>query len=341
MTSEKWTIKTLKYNKYSQIEIVDLSDEQLGRLPLYETALRTAVASHVPDPSFSRYFVKGSITNSNSIFSAGNIEYGHSQALHCEEVALAVFRSQMDRSKQCENDIPVISIIEDCAGIAANPCGNCRDLLLDCFGERLEIVAREATANRAIVVPFQMYTFTPLEEGAMNESFLEMSVDAFREIVSKTISEGRKLTNDAYSSPTIKPERRYYATIVSENTLIHGSRDIMVDYHPIYALRDAIRSSRRLNDISMRCVVIVAEDPDIQVPHVMYKDRQHLHEFNLQNELLHNQTFNPPVLLVGHKDGKPTHIRKTSVKEWLPYPFTATNFGEQFVTSLGEYFRSK
>lgn len=117
----------------------------------------------------------------------------------------------------------------------------------------------------------------------------------------------------------------------------------MCDYHPVYALRDAIRQARRANDPFAQSVVIVSEDfGDKRAPQVMYKDRQHLLELNLQAELLAGKENNPPVWLATYgAQRRVTAAWRTSVKEWIPFPFIPRNFGQDFIEYLTSYFQAK
>ena len=346
-----WDFKTLSEGKLPH-QIIDLSDEQQIRIPKYNEALITAAASTVSSPKFSQYFVKESIgSGSHSAIPAGNIEYGLCQAIHGEESAVAAHRSRLSSLALPNIDTKdlVLGIIAGNPGNIPAPCGNCRDVMIDGLGTDFEIVSGSPEGGLAVVVPMEMFTFDPQDQIDIHSKSrlqvvnnLGMSKGDFQEIVSKTLKQGKLLTNDPYSPPNVNPERKYFATIVTKNNLFHGARDVMVDYHPIYALRDAIRQARRNNDSLIQSVVIVAEDPNVDMPRVMYKDRQHLLEYNLQGELINGSEKDPPVFLVGHdKRGKVTNVWKTSVKEWLPFPFNPRNFGDDFVKYLGVYHRNR
>jgi len=81
-------------------------------------------------------------------------------------------------------------------------------------------------------------------------------------------------------------------------------------------------------------------------PDVMYKDRQHLLELNFQQQCLTGYEVNPPVFLVNYEYfvGKPPKINglwETSVKGWLPYPFSPAAFGDEFVSLATKKFKEK
>jgi len=75
----------------------------------------------------------------------------------------------------------------------------------------------------------------------------------------------------------------------------------------------------------------------------MYKDRQHLLELNFQQECVSGQPSDPPIYLVMYeRDAKGPKIRtvfKTSVKKWLPFPFSPANFGDEFVQNAAKKFK--
>ena len=345
-----WDFKTLSRGKSPQV--IDLLGEQQGKIERYKKALIVASESNVANPQFSKYFVKESVITDDHVIPAGNIEYGDRQAIHGEEAAVAAYRAALSSSKipprGKSNDL-VLGIIAGNPGNIPAPCGNCRDVMIDGLGTNFEIVSGATDGGLAVVVPMDMFTFNPQEQIDINSrkrlevsNGLGMSKGDFTAIVSKTLKAGKWLTNDAYSTPTVIPERKYFATIVTDHNLFHGARDVMVDYHPIYALRDAIRQARREDDSSIQSVIVVAEDPNINLPQVMYKDRQHLVEFNLQGELIREREKDPPVFLVGHDEkGKITTVHKTSVKEWLPFAFSPRNFGDEFVKYLGGYHKNR
>jgi hypothetical protein len=127
----------------------------------------------------------------------------------------------------------------------------------------------------------------------------------------------------------------------------------MCEYHPIYALRDAVRQARRNRSARIKQVVIVAPSAGKDIPpHVMYKDRQHLMELNLQGELMSGDPRDPQVHLITYDEsnyekngrlfeGALAGVWTTSVKEWLPFPFSPANFGPEFVKRLTDYYKKK
>lgn len=341
----EWTFKAARVDGNGGLEFIELSPAQKERIGLYDQALSKAVHSRVPNPKFSRYFVKEGIgTASFPIIAAGNIEYGMCQALHGEESAVSGLRSLCGR---VGGDV-VLGIVANSAGIegVANPCGNCRDIMLDDIGKDLEIVRGAADGGLAVVAPMSIYLFDNFRKlfdrrTADPESVIALDewVRDFGDDMSDIVRECEILENDFYSPPDMHPERKYYAMIIAKTGAFYGALDLMCDYHPIYPLRDAIRQAYRAQDYDLKHVTIVGRDCGVP-PHVMYKDRQHLLEFNLYGELLSGAERNPPVYLVTYKsETEVAGIWKTSVKEWLSFPFTARNFMD--LDKMADYYRSR
>ena len=259
---------------------------------------------------------------------SGNIEYGLCQALHGEESAVAALRSFYGRTSGKE---VIHAIVAGNPGNIASPCGNCRDIMLEDLGESLEIVCGTPEGGIAVVATMEHYLFSEFRSLIYED--LPMRVAAQIEMA---IQEGDRLVSDPYAPSHIRPERRYHALIQAEAGVYCGGRDVKCEYHPIYALRDAQRAAGRACDPFVRWVLIVCEDFGGGAPHVMYKDRQHLLEFNLEGGRMRSERNDPPVYLVTYSPDAHhvTGIWQTSVKEWLPYPFTPENFGEEFMRDV-------
>lgn len=330
----KWDFRAIRIASDGKTELVELSSEQKEKVNKYTEALEVAAKSVVANPPFSNYFVKESIgLVSDEMVPAGNIEYGICQALHGEESAVAAFRARYGRTRTGEI---VLGIVAGNPGNIATPCGNCRDIMLEDLGQNFEIVSGTADGGIAVVANMSHYLFS----GFRSLAVADISPDTLEKI-KVAIRQGALLVNDAYSPKSIHPERRYHALISTPNDSFVGARDIMCEYHPIYALRDAIRQARRANNPFVQSVIIVCEDFGGGAPHVMYKDRQHLLELNLQAELTSGKENDPSVFLVTY-DNQEQIIGawQTSVKEWIPLVFTPRNFGPEFVEYLTGYFKN-
>lgn len=319
------------------INLIPLTVEQEEMKQEYTQALKIAMQSKVPDPVFSKYYVKVSMGEQGEFkMPGGNIEYGFCQALHGEESAVAAFKSANRR----HGGSTVKGLIVPKPEEGITPCGNCRDILLDESGEDLEIVAGSSKGGLAVVSTLKSYIFENYHKVPRIKAMtLE---DGFITKVWDTLREGERITFDGYSPENIHPERRYYASVSTEKGIYFGGLDLMCDYHPIYPLRDAIRAARRAHDTNLDFVIALGEQPSSKPPHVMYKDRQHLFELNMQQELLSGKKQDPKVYLVSQKErGSIGSVWQTTVKEWLPYSFSAQNFGADFLEELKKYYQEK
>lgn len=289
-----------------EFERLDKQKIDKAKIPLYTRWMERALDSKIPNPIFSKYHVKGA---------AGM----------------------------------VLAIIAGSEGNLAGPCGNCRDILYDQFGADTQIVTGAPTGGMALVAKLSDYLFDNFKK-LPRDSFLTLAKGGFITNTWETKNQGERLTCDPYAPKDIHPERRYFAALVTDSHpegeirkhpqgVIVGTRDIYCDYHPTYPIEDAFRQKRRTRDLFFDYVIIFGEAVSQIPPHVMYRDRQHLYEANLIQELLKGKEIDPPVYLVSQRhEGFLGSGWKTSVKEWLPYPFSPKNFGEEFLTHLKKYY---
>ncbi|MFH1637486.1 MAG: hypothetical protein ABIB71_03615 [Candidatus Woesearchaeota archaeon] len=310
----KWNFKTV-----SNGEIVELNDDQKPKVGTYETVLEDACSSKVANPKFSNFFVKGNLGTALASVMAGNIEYGLCKALHCEESAVAAWRSRLPLGE------PILGIISHVEGKPASPCGNCRDILRDEFAE-LEIVAGTEGGGEAVVVPMKEYLFENYHSaGSLPRNF--------KRYLKRIADKGEKSSFDPYSP--LNNERKYLAFIAGAKRNYYGSLSLRCDYHPIYPLEDAIRRAERNCDAKVGFVMVACEG---KMPDVMYRDRQHLLELNLDYELLEGKPADPRVYLVNYsseeRDLIINEVKETFVKEWLPMPFSPRNFGKDFIDNV-------
>lgn len=342
-----WEFKALQVSSSGKSKLGPLSVEQAEKTDDYTRVLSTAVESKVSNPKFSKYYVKEAIGISGSdFFPAGNIEYGYCQALHGEECSIAVLQSIYRKDFK---DKIILGIVAGKPGNIPAPCGNCRDIMLDELGTNFEIVSGAPEGGIAVVSKISDYLFEDFHTitiGQLTQESKSLISDFFdestvRENILDIAKSGEFLVHDAYSSNNIHPERKYIGVVYGRYRPYVGAYDVMCDYHPIYALRDAVRLARRNNDPFIRCALIACKDFRVGMPHVMYKDRQHLLELNIEAELLLEQEQDPPVYLIIYKDNEITGIWKTSIKQWLPFPFSPYAFGPEFIESFTQYLKKK
>lgn len=338
-----WRFKNLEPVSAGKVKETPLREAQVLKILSYVEALAVANNSLVPNPLFSDYFVKGSIGIVGGRFlPAGNIEYGVMQALHCEECAVAAFRAHYGWDVKGEI---VFGFASSKKEINTPPtcCGNCRDIMIDALGTDFEFVSGGLETEEAAISSMKSLLFNSPKRVELPADICGFNFrrDELQLLVHRVLENEKVLANDAYSPINVFPERHYSVAIVSSGDTYSGAIDGMCEYHPIYPMRDAVREARRHNFPSIKFVVVVHDEKlSVGPPHVMYKDRQHLLEMNLQWELLSCEEHDPPVLLVNHRNGVLTSVWQTSAKEWLPFPFTPRNFGKEFVEHLTSYYRS-
>jgi cytidine deaminase len=326
--------------------LTDLSTEQKLRVKSYLRALATAATSNVPQPIFSDYYVRAAVGPVGGKFiRCGNIEYGDRQSLHAEECAVAAYASRTNSREQPQR--PILALVSGQPGETADPCGNCRDILLQAFGPTLEIVSGAPEGGKAIVSTLGMY---------LSEQFAPVKkvFDPVTQLV-KTLSAVQS-ENDPYSTvESLFTTPHYRAALTTKflpagfpnglraRTGSVGAIDLGCDYHPLYPIRDAIRGieRRELRGLRLRYVVVSSHGPD-DPPHVFYLDRQHLLEFQLRLEAAGGYESNPAVLLFKTtEDGMIIQGWKTTVKKWYPLPFSPKNFGPEFMSRYTAYYQKK
>jgi cytidine deaminase len=330
--------KTVLPKPVGSTDLIDLSPEQENRKPLYEEALQVADKSVVANPPMSCYFCKESIgPEGGEVMTAGNIEYGLCQALHGEVSAGSAFRSRHGRG---ESKRVVLGILADETelGLPANPCGDCRDFMLEDLGEDLEIVCGAKEGGVAIVVPLRYYLVPDFGRMSIkNMSMLVMNK------MRMAIRRHKIFLNDEYSPEEKYKERKYHAAVWTGRRLYCGARDIEVDYHPTYAFEAAALQAKWANDPFILYAMVICEDLGGRPPHVMYRDRQSLLMLHLRGELIKGVESDPPVYLATYHPvtGELVGFWQTSIKGWLPYPFSPHNSGPEFIEKLTRRYRER
>lgn len=312
-----WNFKTVGAAPGNSL--VHLTEAQMARVSIYQHVLSVALESRVPQPTFSNYFVRAAVSNGDIVVPAGNIEYGLCQALHAEESAVAALRASL--GKKDIEDKTVIGIVAGEEGNVATPCGNCRDIMLDTLGKNIEIVSGAPTGGTAVVVPFERYLYDvfPAEKELPERLLLG-------------VGRHYHLLREVYMPSNIHQERVYVAAVSSSGSTRVGTLSIGCDFHPIYPIENALRRLWDCRQTSVDMVTIVTSS---EIPHVMYRDRQALYNAHHNAELLAGKKSDPQIVLITiDENGVPTQGSRTSVKEWLPFPFSTKNFGSKFEGDL-------
>ena len=353
----KWEFFELGHDN----KTIPLTDTKI--IPWLEDALDAAAESKVPDPKFSGYYVncsclvldKGVRVYSCEIkIKGGNTEYGLCQALHGEESLVTALRSELGDSyksiDKCTVLIAFSSKFE--TGEVPTCCGNCRDIMRDSLPLNTMIFGGHPNGGKVVVARLYNFLGNDYHKGQIVYSggvFLDEEAKGHMKNLNSVevmLEDCRELENDIYFPGKPNPGRKYCAIIGRADHVYLGAHDVMCDYHPIYAIRDAVRQVRRDTGRERGPLfdyVLVASEH--YFPDVMYKDRQHLLELNFQQECLTGEFLDPPLYLVMYeRDGSDIKIKrifKTSVKKWLPFAFSPANFGEEFVKSATEKFKAK
>lgn len=327
----------------------DLSKVQQRRIRWYNRALEKAAVSNVPKPKDSGYHVKAAIGPIKSHFlPGGNVEHGDHSGLHSEECSVGAYFSRTNGRLDAFGQ-PILALVAGTPGNPATPCGNCRDILLEVFGPELEIVSGAPEGGIAIVAPLSAY----LSEHAdpIKDIEQEMSDHAFR-----ILEDGKSIEYDPYSSPeSLAKTPHYYASITvcfqptgfpktqRARTGSLGAIYLDCEYHPVYPLLNAILGlvRRPMKRVCLRHIVVVSSGEEALPPHVFYRDRQHLLGYHLRCEAVLGEESDPPVYLFRVSDKKIVGAWETSVKQWLPHPFSPKNFGVEFMKHFCTYCRSK
>jgi len=329
-------------------------------MPWIQYALESAANSKVPDPKFSQYYVNCSCVvldkTSNIAFSCqatvqgGNTEYGLCQALHGEESLVTALKSVMGDNYKSINTYTVIIAFASRfeTGKVPTCCGNCRDIMRDTLPLNTMIFGGHPNGGKVIVAHLwdllgddYQRSKTVYSGGDFLEEEAKRKLGSLNAI-EVMVGDCLELQNDIYFPGKPNPGRSYVAIIGRPGQTYLGAHDVMCDYHPIYAVRDAVRQVRRdPGRMLLFSYALVASR--FYFPDVMYKDRQHLLELNFQQECLIGREMDPPVYLAMYEleDGeiKIKRIVKTSVKKWLPFAFSPANFGKEFVQEATAKFK--
>lgn len=334
----KWNLMRLATASDGARSLAPLTKEQEPMAPWYEMLLARAAEAECGSPIFSDYHVKGCIAAGELTHAyAENIEYGHYQALHSEEAAVAALVSRLN-SMDCLTP-PVLAIVAghgsgDTVESFTMPCGNCRDFLRDTISEHgCTLLLGTLDGGTGVVATlhdafFDHYARVPLDR-----------IDVMDTWVAKTIREGAKASDNPYFNPDKCPLRNYVVALttgesqISDRTYFGGTQNDE-DFHPDYPIEIALLQAKLARDPYVRSLVVVAEGDGSAPPDVMYRDRQRLLSAVIRRELLTGKRYDLPVRLFTHTNGKLTGAWKTSAEEWLPLPFSPRNFGLEF---LGDY----
>ena len=348
-----WTPKFLcmKDGKPALRSAITEHEEEIVRF--LKDMLGLAAESKCAKPIFSGFHVRGinttgGIGGMTGMVASGNVEYGYCQALHNEEAAVAALISQRGST-----EFPGSNVIMIVAGKGKGslrnftaPCGNCRDILRDVIGENCLLVSGTEDGGIAIVARLSDCLFD--QYAPMDKNAIIGLVPEIKRIFRKAAEIQDNPYNNLGTGQRF-PLRNYYAQIfvskVGEDiSSFVGAVDVPADFHPLYPIEDALRAAKRDRALVLKGVKVVSFGTGTYPPDVMYRDRQRLLEAALDTELLIGEPCNPEVLLVTvdmFDVSKITGAWRTTVKEWLPFPFSPRNFGSEFLEDRRQKLKEK
>jgi len=199
------------------------------------------------------------------------------------------------------------------------PCGNCRDILLDCTNPDLVILTGNEKGfvyTRLRDLTFE--AFTPLDLSKINPDEVYQGIKAL------------KGAADEYL-PKEKQQEKYGAVLVSEQgDMWFGASYTNSTFDAVSPVLSAIigwynnyfasctSGEYPEESLYLSKLLLVGEGSAF---HPLYRDRQAILELD---EVLRSYTGNGPlrIEMVGIKNDQPIRAWKTTADEWLPYPST-------------------
>lgn len=287
-------------------------------------SLKASLCSH-PTPNQSGYFVRtGATTKKGNVVFGGNHEIGIAETItHGEEAVIARALDEFGP----DDPIEVIAFTTDYNAGIGSPCGNCRDAIYAYTNlHKLVVIEGQKNGGEAIVVKGKIFfkDVRKLSHPDKNEIGRLLQSKGFLSALC-----GFDIAYDIYS----KTKKHIYGVaIVSENGLVfRGSLREDASYHSVYPISSAIETFRNSSDdlerFFVKEIVIVSKT---DVPDVLYKDRQHAMEFaEAIGSMRGNHKTPIPVFIISFDEKKreAKEAYRTNTTEWLPYRFSAGNFG--------------
>lgn len=344
-TKPKRTFKQVRVDE-GVLRLVPLPPAMRAKKDRFEQMIAAAGRSHCASPIYSGFYVNGAIAaEGDKILHGANKEYGDDQALHCEEDLVATLVSSMNSAERARTAKVMLAFScgEGAPGVYPLPtcCGNCRDFLRDMLAPTTIIISGTQNGGLATVATLADLLYTDYMPVAKRD-WAKAMPDSLMDTI---VAEAGRLAYHPYKNAAKFPLRKYAAMVKTNSKGVMNSYFGAIangaDFHPLYALEDALRAAQRNGDPYVESVVIVAEGDGSEPPDVMSRDRQRLMEAALDAELLTGKPCNPKIILVTYADGATTGVWETFSDEWLPFPFSPKEFGEEFLKGHVEYLRKK
>ncbi|NTV23559.1 MAG: hypothetical protein HGA85_04250 [Nanoarchaeota archaeon] len=249
-------------------------------------------------------------------FLGGNFEYGLGRGVHGEHSSLTHAAQEIGHA--LNNYWRIVTLYIDVPGRCA-PCGDCRDFMLSLYepmtrglpllGENFEIVSSDE--NRFYVVKFPELLF-PLNKMKMAQPSEVAMVLEYQE--------ANEMARKSVHAPWLPAWLANYTAVAAVGKGVPGSLFVGVDFHGTYPIGSILSKliEGEVDPEKIEYLAIISEDQD-NLPEVLYKDRQDSLYLNTVLAAARKQDdLDLPVYIVSEKG----FGRKTSVKEWLPMPFS-------------------
>ena len=305
--------------------------------------LEKASLSSCARPMYSGFHVHGSSTSwpwgMHAPLHSGNVEYGYYQAIHNEEAATVALIATHGANTP---NRPILALVNgnDPGSLETitMPCGNCRDILLDALGPECAIVAGTHAGGLALFTRLKDILYDRYE--SIQDTVL---ADADMRVFNGSSVHSR--TKNPYRTATLHPLREYcvalstYSPNTGAQTYI-GASHVGADFHPVYAGEVAVLQTELARDPFLNAITVVAEGNGAKPPDVLYRDRQSLLGYAIDCELVTGRPHEDlEIHLYTCWSGELTGAWKTTMKKWLPVPFSQLLFGEEFLTGYTAYLK--
>lgn len=292
---------------------------------LYRKAVQVAKEAFASPDQSGFHVLTCAMAADGSYVTGGNKEYALSDAfVHGETAVLTAFHDRFGRKP-----IKVLAFYSKFPvekGGSACPCGNCRDVMAHYCSPDMLII--EGNEEHALISRFSEYQFSDFATADPRNPVLltglREGVRALKE--SKTVYLPETLKNNAYG-----------VVIVSRNgRMWRGSLYTNAGYDAITPALSAIQTWKNTtphdgtNDhLDIDHILIVGKG---KIPHVFYRDRQAILEFDEVLRQYSGRTQPLPIHLVNIDDEQAiVEANQTNAVEWLPHPFSPESFGMQDV----------
>lgn len=295
--------------------------EDRKEIKIFSKLLKTA-KNACPTPDESGYFVRASAMTVGGHYVFGsNHEYATTNGIHSEESLIVRVLEKFG----ADDMIRFIGFLGE-PGEIVRPCGNCREIIKKyAFVDNGYIITGSPKGGLATVIPLKEFFFEKFNYTDRNPSSIE-------KIAIKEALRALNFSFDAYVSFDL--HHLYGAAIITYNgNIFSGGFLGFSDYHPCFPIMSAINNlvfSKKTNRFDVYELVIVYPFTAGKPVSVNYKDRQHFLDFSEVIMKNKGKRADKPIkikIFALNKCGQVCCSWKTNSREWLPFPFSAQEFG--------------